>query len=467
MNKYKRLLGDAIIFGIGNFITKLIYFFLMPIYTSYLTTKEFGIADLLSNSLSLVTPIFTLSIADGVFRFVLDKDAQPDKILQCGIKVITGSFVIVTIISCIIYSVSNESYWIFFCILYITEAIRLLFANFTRGIGKVKDFALNGIIGAISLIIISYLTLAHYHLGINGYLIAFILSNIFSITYLFFISKIYLFINFKDRDISLFKEIIIYCLPLIPNTLSWWFNNISSRYIIAGFCGLSLAGLFSAAGKLPALINVMGSIFQQAWQYASVKEYQANNNSDFYTVVFRVYCCLIIISSSIIIIFIPYISRLVLKDDFYEGWNFTPLLLFSAMLGCFSLFLGTFYAVVKDNKKAMYSTLIGSIISLVTSFILIPIIGVWGALASNVLGFSVIVYIRISHVIELVTLKINYKLFLSSISLALIISILTTLNLKYGLYANLFLFSILITIQSHELQFIALKAYNHFHKVRL
>lgn len=55
-------------------MTKLIYFFLMPIYTLALTTEEFGLADLLNNSLQLVMPVFTLSITDAVFRFALDKE---------------------------------------------------------------------------------------------------------------------------------------------------------------------------------------------------------------------------------------------------------------------------------------------------------------------------------------------------------------------------------------------------------
>jgi len=51
VNKYKSLFSNTLIFGVGNFMTKLIYFFLMPIYTLALTTEEFGLADLLNNSL--------------------------------------------------------------------------------------------------------------------------------------------------------------------------------------------------------------------------------------------------------------------------------------------------------------------------------------------------------------------------------------------------------------------------------
>ena len=464
MNKYKRLLGDSIVFGIGNFVTKLIYFFLMPIYTTTLSPADFGLADLLSNSLSLITPIFTLCIADGVFRFVLDKDSDSNKILSDGGYVWIRSTIIVGIITLVIYWFDTQFYWILFGILYSTEALRLLFAHFTRGLGKSKIFALNGIIGALVLISLSYITLKYWHLGVNGYLISLIVSNISSCIYLFIYSRLYRFISLNTTDFNLLKKMLIYSLPLIPNMLSWWITNISSRYIIAGYCGLALAGFFSAASKLPALINIMGSIFQQAWQYASVKEYQESNKSEFYSIVFNAYSCLILLGSTIIIILIPYISKLVLKDEFYQAWIYTPLLLFSAMLGCYSLFLGTFYAVIKDNKKAMYTTLMGSIVSLAICFLLIPIIGIYGALIANVAGFSIIVYMRFYHVRKMITLNVNFFQLILSLIIVLIISVFITLNLTYSLYVSIISLCLIIFIQGNEISLIITKVLKYIAK---
>ena len=39
-NKY--LLKNTVIFSIGNFGTKIISFFLVPLYTNILTTREYG-----------------------------------------------------------------------------------------------------------------------------------------------------------------------------------------------------------------------------------------------------------------------------------------------------------------------------------------------------------------------------------------------------------------------------------------
>src|SRR3712207_8183919 len=78
-NRYKELLSDTLVIGLGNFTTKLIYFFLMPIYTMAMTASEFGEADLLNNLAALLLPVFTLSIAEGVFRFVLDKKERSEE----------------------------------------------------------------------------------------------------------------------------------------------------------------------------------------------------------------------------------------------------------------------------------------------------------------------------------------------------------------------------------------------------
>ena len=44
-NKY--LLKNTVIFSIGNFGTKIISFFLVPLYTNILTTREYGTVDLI------------------------------------------------------------------------------------------------------------------------------------------------------------------------------------------------------------------------------------------------------------------------------------------------------------------------------------------------------------------------------------------------------------------------------------
>ena len=452
MGKFKNLISDTLIFAVGNFTVKLLYFVLMPIYTISLSSDEFGLADLLNNTLQLLIPILTLSISDAVFRFMLDKNSDRSQFLSNGFYVLLGS-IIVVIFCTILFSLifHTDLYWYYFVLWYIVEALRVLFAQYTRAEGKIWTFSLNGIIGAFVLLVTTYLLVLKMKLGVNGYLISFVVSDIASIVFLICRVSIIKRIKWNKVRKSVLKMMLAYCLPLIPNMLSWWFTNISSRYVLAGFCGLSIAGLFSSASKLPALLNIVSSIFQQSWQIASVREFQESQTSSFFDSVFRKYSFLCLMACSILIILVPYVSKIVLQGEFYKAWTYTPMLLFSALLGCYSTFLGTFYSVVKDNVKAMKSTLWGAGVNVLLCICTIPFIGVIGALAANAISYLIIVAVRTRDVQNYIYLPINYKILLTSVFTCLSQAITISLNLNLGLYVSVLSMIIIMFLHKNEL----------------
>lgn len=452
MNKYKRLVSDTMIFGIGNFTTKFIYFFLMPIYTLSLTPEEYGLADLLNNLLYLLMPILTLCISDAVFRFVLDKNSNTFLVFLCGKRILTFTYIIAFFITLVIYLFFSIKYVWLFLLLFISESLKTFFAQYLRGLGCVRTFAINGILGAFFLLLSTYIFLHIYRLGVNGYLSSFIIANVISI--LFLIRKFHesLYISDKLSSPDLLKSMLRYCIPLIPNMLSWWITNISSRYIIVAYCGLGMAGLFAGASKIPTLINVGTSVFQQSWQYASVKEYQESNELMFYTRVFRYYSLFMIFLGNIVLVILPYISKFILKGEFYKAWTYTPLLIFSAILGGYSIFFGTFYAVVKANRNAMYSTMLGAFINLFFSFIFVPIWGVIGALIANVMSYLGIVMMRIYDSRKYVYVDINWGKMVLSLGLLLLQCIILTVGFVWGQYISIFVTLLLICIYMNELK---------------
>lgn len=431
MSKFQQLFTNTIIFAIGNVLTKLILFLLMPLYTTSLTTEQYGIADLLTNSIELILPIMTLCISDAVFRLSIDIDIDKKSLLSNGLYILIRGNIIFILIILIFSLLFPNELWFYFYILYLSNSVRQLMAQFTRGIGLVKEFALSGIISAIALVISNIILLLGLNGGVKSYLIAIIISNISSIIYLVRTGKLTDYIEKKSVNKKLLKDMLKFSIPNIPNMLSWWINNVSSRYIISMICGANIAGMFAAASKIPSLINVLSSIFQQAWQYSSSKEYVENENSSFYNDVFQYYSGFILIASSSLLMIIPYISKYVLLGEFYEGWRYIPLLLVSATIGCYSSFFGTFYLVVKKNTVGMISTIVGASINLAICIVTIPTIGVYGALIASIFSYSVITYIRIITTRKYVSIEVNMKKLTICICILLFQSILLVLDIKY------------------------------------
>ena len=83
-NRNIYLLRNTIIFAIGNFATKFITFFLMPLYTNCLTTSEYGKIDLLYTVCTFLYPLLTLNISEAIFRFSMDKEENNNEVLTIG-----------------------------------------------------------------------------------------------------------------------------------------------------------------------------------------------------------------------------------------------------------------------------------------------------------------------------------------------------------------------------------------------
>ena len=73
-SRLRMLSKNAVILGIGNFSSKILVFFLVPLYTNVLSTLEYGNYDLAITTIQLAAPIITVNISDGVMRFLFEKD---------------------------------------------------------------------------------------------------------------------------------------------------------------------------------------------------------------------------------------------------------------------------------------------------------------------------------------------------------------------------------------------------------
>ena len=82
MSKERSLAKNTAIITIGKICTQLISFLLLPLYTAYLTTTEYGVVDLLNTLVSLLIPIISFQIDMGIFRFLIDKREDKEGIRQ-------------------------------------------------------------------------------------------------------------------------------------------------------------------------------------------------------------------------------------------------------------------------------------------------------------------------------------------------------------------------------------------------
>ncbi|WP_262335866.1 oligosaccharide flippase family protein [Lactiplantibacillus plantarum] len=408
-NKMKRLVRNIGIFAIGNLGSKVIGFLLIAIFTRYLTTTQFGYVDLITTTVNMLLPIIALSIADAVFRFVMDDDANDQMIFSTGVSFTLLMSLIVFLIAFPILKLFDVHYAGLVLLYLAASLVQILFQNFVRGIGYVRLFAINGLVSALVLAGCGIWQVVYLRNGITGYLNALIIATIFSVLFIGFIAKLWTFFRISANNRQLLKAMLQYSIPLIPNAFLWFFTNDASRYFIVGFVGLAVNGLYAVATKLPTIINVFYTIFSQAWQISAVEEYRKNRHSRFFSDVFSADVGLSVILIGAILIILRPIMTIFVASEYFDAWKIVPALLLASFFSNLASFLGTIYLATKETKGIMMTTVYGMIVNLLLNVILIPLFGIQGAGIGAAIGFAFVMYIRLRDIRKFVDLHVNWR----------------------------------------------------------
>lgn len=404
-NKY--LLKNTVIFSIGNFGTKIISFFLVPLYTNILTTREYGTVDLIYTIGMVLVPLLTLNIGESIMRFALDKDADCDKIMSTGITILIFGAIIGLLILPIANLFENVSDYSIYIYLYtLTLAFSQIFLCYLRGKEFLLKYSIGNIIQSLTIAIFNIIFLIGMKKGIEGYLMAYILANVCTGLYGFWAGKINLVIKKYSIDIELSKNMIKYSVVLIPNSFMWWIMNSSDRMMVSAMISVTANGVYAVAYKIPTLLSTITTIFNQAWSYSAIREDESEDKEEYNNRVYdNLVTIVIVVATGLLMIMKPFLSVYVGKE-YYAAWHYVPYLIVGFVFMTLGSFIATSYTVHKDSMGFLISGTVGAIINLILNFILIPMMGVSGAaFATCISYFGVFVY-RIKDTQKYIKLRV-------------------------------------------------------------
>lgn len=397
-NKTKYLLKNVGILTIGNFSSKILVFLLVPIYTSVLSTEEYGSYDLIISTMTLLFPILSLNIVDAVMRFLMDKNIDKRQVVSIGSRFIIYEIAIFGIGLFLVYltGIWNDVYGLRYYVLiyYILYSISQFLNQVARGIEKVKVIAVSGVISTIVTIVSNILFLLVLRWGLAGFFLASILAQFISVVYLTMSTRIWKYVVFGSIDKEMQTTMLIYSIPLIATVVGWWVNSASDKYVVAFLVGVSANGLLSVSYKIPQIINTLQGIFIQAWQISAIKEYGENDTALFYGNTFKSVNLLMCIACSGLMLLTKPLAYILYAKDFYLAWQYVPFLLISSVFNSASGMLGPILAAKKNSKAMMTSALIGAGANIVLNIGLIQLIGVQGATIATVICSYIIYVVR-------------------------------------------------------------------------
>ena len=448
----KKLLSETVMFAIGSFGSRILSMLLVPFYTSILTTAEYGTIDFILTIITLIIPLFTLSIQDAVFLFAMEKGIDSKKVFSNSILILLFSF-FVSLVSFPLVRIlfaSIAEYHYLFLALFISTAGVYVTTYYLKGTDRTRIFAIQGVIYTFSFSVVNIYMLAFLHMGINGYLSSQIIANVICIIFMICSGKLYKEVSIRLVDIKLLKKMLMYSAPLIPASVAWFVMSLIDKYMLLNMCSIEANGLYSVANKLPSIITVCTSFFTNAWQIAALRNKNDSDVVEYSSSVFHsifsfgLLLCMALITAS------KFLGYVMFANDFFQAWTMVPALAVSTLFSTLSLLIGAQFTAAKRSDLHLKSNIISLVTNVILNYILIKCIGALGAAIGTMMSYYIVFTYR--QIIASKCSMMNFKIRNSIIGTMILIASAIITGFEIPLYqlVNVLLIVFIVVIFRKE-----------------
>lgn len=384
--KVPKLVENSAIYGIITVLQKGISFFLLPLYTAFLTPSDYGILSIVTSVSSLISVfiLMGLTAAGTRFYYLHKEDEEYNKKLWGSIvsfvlisSIIAGALFIAFhkfLIDPIVGKIEFYPYMLLGIGYTIMSPLYLFFQTYLQtrqlgvhyGINTLFNFLLN--VGLIILFV------AYLKLQVLGVLLANLITAVVFFIYVIiaFVPKIKLNLNKNILSPSL-----KYSLPLVPHLLAGWLSGMIDRLLINGMRNEKETGLYSVAGQFGSIINSVADAINMAYTPWFFDAYEKNRTQDIKNVgsmIIYIYCAI----SFALSIFAPEVLQLMVSKEFRGIWSIIPLLSFAYVFqGFYYLFVNVLF--LNKTKLVFIISISTLLLNIILNILLIPKFGFLGS----------------------------------------------------------------------------------------
>jgi O-antigen/teichoic acid export membrane protein len=436
-----KLTKGSLIYGIGNAINSFLQLLLLPLFTTYLIPKEYGILSTLTIFSVLISSVFSFGFGTSIGLVYFDKKDSNHRA-----KTIWTSAIILLIISLLVF---------FLGFLFTHQIDSLLFKEKQN-----NNFILLSLLSACLIIIeipfifrlqfeekqIKFVTINLIFILLNlGLKILFVIvlkMNVLGMLWSEVISRsITLFIYLISIQsftpiliqFSIIKDLFKFGLPMLPSFLSIYLIQQGNIYLLQYFYNLSLVGIYSTGYMLGYSIVIITSAISTAWFPYFMSFIDNKDEAKFVFGKMTTYYVRVLGSISLLyyVIAKPLVIVFMAQSYYkaYEVIGYTATAYFFSTI--FNLLLPPSY-YRKNILIPAICQMAGAVMFLISAFFLIPKFGLFGSAISLIIGYSLI-----SILLFIANKRMNFKIIYENRMFVLLVFYIATLILLSIDYSNL------------------------------
>ncbi|MBN2282910.1 MAG: oligosaccharide flippase family protein [Deltaproteobacteria bacterium] len=393
-----KIIKNTFLYSIGNIIPQAAGFFLLPIYTRYLTPADYGIVSSMQVLNTILAVFFTLAIERSVYRLYWDYKTEKGKKDYLG-SVVVALCSIATIILLLLFLFKGFVGLIYKSIpFYPFYAYAIVTAYFSV-LGLIPKIYLQLKQKAASFVILSIMQFAAnttfilwFIVGLKAGAEGMLKGQMLGYGVML---PVFLFIGFRiinyTVNLSILRESLKFSLPMIPALLSAWVLNLSDRIFIERYFSLADVGIYSLGYKIAGLVLILSSAFNMAYEPLfynlanSDDQLMARKKLFFYN---NTFVMVILVICFFVSLFSKEAIVILLDERYAEAYKIVPII---ALAYFISQAGGLMNRLIYQEKKTfalMIIVIFGALLNIGLNFLFVPPLGAYGAAYATVLSFA-------------------------------------------------------------------------------
>jgi O-antigen/teichoic acid export membrane protein len=389
-------LRHSAVYGLGSVVARAIGFLMMPLYTHYLSPRDYGVLEILDLSMALTGMFLNMGIMAALLRHYNNAATEYEKR-----RVVSSAYVFVL--------VSGALVWLLAAVFArpVTTALfasgipssyfLIYFSSFTLGyITNVPNAYLQARERSATLVLADTLTLfgilaltvffiAGLKTGLVGVLLSPLLAGIVRAT-------VFGFLVIRENGLGLdtrrLREMLGFGAPLILSNLALFMLNFSDRFFLKHFQALEVVGIYAVGYKFGYILNILLiQPFLVMWQ---ARMYVIHNRPDrerVFSRIFIFYTFVLVFGALALSLFSREIVRVMLDRRFLPGESVIPVVAFSYVMSGLGSFVQTGLLVTGRTRRIGMVSAAAAVFNLGLNYVLVQQFGMMGAAWATLLGF--------------------------------------------------------------------------------
>lgn len=380
-------------------LQKGISFFLMPLYTAFLSPADYGILGVVSSVSTFLSVFITLGLEAAAARFYYknNKDEEYAKRVYGNValvilanSLIWGSVFIgghKWIVDPIVGDIEFFPYVFIGILNVIVTPMYLLYQNYLQAKQNAAHYGINSLLCFILQVTFTVLSLTVFDLGVFGVLLSQLITSV-----VFFVYVIIAFLRKQSLKLErpILKECFKYSLPLLPHNLANWSNGTLDKLLVNGIRSQADAGMYNVGQQYGSVMAFVANAINQAyvpWFYEKVNDGKQGLKRIVQTADASI--CLVSLVAIAMSLFAEEIFSIMISNPAYDGvWKIVPCIVFAYVFqSIYFFFVNVLF--LKDTKVIFTITITAVVVNIGLNLLLIPELGFVGGAIACILTYFV------------------------------------------------------------------------------